>query len=140
MSPWRAALAAAVIAFAWPAMAEPPPVGWFGSFHPNAVVCNTQAEVRSIFDAGTAKPDGGAQARYMELRKAIGADGQPVCLEVSVKNVAAGESIPLGRFSPNADLVLLAWAVHIGTARGEWWMLYLEPLPHRMPASFGREV
>lgn len=124
------ALAALAAIIAAPVLANetpPPGRGFFGSFELPMIVCDAQAQVATIVDAAKAKPDGGARASYEGLKATINKAGDPTCLIVQVQNVAVGEAVDLGRFQMIVGTWTHGWAVHIGTARGEWWILYLSP-------------
>ncbi len=121
-----AALAAIIVS---PVLAETPPPekGWYGTFSNAMIVCDTQAQIVSIVDAAKAKPNGGAQAKYDELKIIKDAKGEPACAIGRLGPVAVGESVDLGKVEFIAGKWAHGWAVHIGTAQGEWWILYLDP-------------
>lgn len=128
----RTAIALALLCLAYSPLAladetPPPAKGWFGSFRAPMIVCDASDQIVAIVNGAKAKPDGGARDKYDELKATLNKDGDPTCLIVQVMNIAVGEAIDLGRFQLVAGRWAHGWAVHIGTASGEWWMLYLAP-------------
>ena len=117
--------ALALLLAGYPALANPPPPGWLGSFPYATIICDKPDQIVAIFDAHAADPEHGIMAKLAELRAAYPDLKQPPCGSSMVTNVAVGESIDLGDWASGGPH---AWAVHFSTSSGTWWMLYLGTL------------
>ena len=122
-----AALGAALFVLAGPALAEPPPKGYYGNFALPMISCTEREQLVEIFKAGEHDPEDGAKAQFDEYRR------QGVCVVANPGPVAVGEVESLGTFYHSKGKQFLAWALHVGNAQKHWWVMYLElsdnPLP-----------
>jgi hypothetical protein len=120
-----------------PATAAPPST-WYNSAPDTVIVCDSEAQIRSIVEAGRRDNDGGAFNQFSAYTKQMNAAREPACTIINV-NVAVAESVELGTFHIFADIARRGWAVHIKRGPAEGWMLYTEaPDTSRALASLGQ--
>ena len=118
------ALAVALVVFAAPVNAQPPPEGSISQISQPSIVCDTSAQVKSIVDAFERGPDQGA-ARFGELFATMNEKREPTCAVTRVPAAMTAESIDLGKIEIAGDDVY-GWIVHIHNNVGEGFYLYLE--------------
>lgn len=137
MLAWTFFLAALLLAGqSHAAQRGPPPNGWYGAFAMPQIVCDTQEQIASIAAAG-AKDNDALQARLAELIRFRNEKGESTCAVLDVGPVAVGESIQLGLVHALQGMNE-TWAVHIGNAQGDWWILYGSPVEGGVPpANYG---
>jgi hypothetical protein len=116
--------AAAAVALAGSAYAEPPPKGYQGGFERASILCDTQEQLQSIIDAFSVSAEA-AQARYAELFATMNEKREPTCAVTAIRTAVTGEAIELGTFEVEGS-EFRGWSVHIENAAGEGYYLYLE--------------
>ena len=108
--------------------AQPPSNGaQFIVFNLPLILCDTEEQVRAIYDAGVQNPDGGAQAKYREFFMQRNERGEPVCLIGSTRARFVYESFSLGMMPLSARVEIRAFAMHLGNNAADGWAIYYEP-------------
>ena len=108
--------------------AQPPSNGaQFIVFNLPLILCDTEEQVRAIFDAGIDKPNGGAQAKYREYFMQRNERGEPVCLIGPTRARYVYESFSLGMMPLGSGVEIRAFAMHLGNNAADGWAIYYEP-------------
>ena len=110
------------------AYAQPPSKGAeFIRFNLPLILCDTQEQVRAIYNAGVATPDGGAQAKYMEYFSQPNGRGEPTCMLGGINARYVYENVDLGMMPVSERFEVRAFALHLGNGGAEGWAIYYEP-------------
>lgn len=104
----------------------PPPQGSYVSILQPMLSCDTQQQIKDIADAKV-ESDEAMAAKIDEYAKVIDKNNEPSCVFGKLKAaVAIGESVILPELNFGGTIVQ-AWAVHVGTEGGDWYVMYLSP-------------
>jgi hypothetical protein len=128
-----ALLAAAIIATASPASAQPPAAGWIGPLQQPSILCDTPAQLRAIVAAFVENQDAGL-AKFTELYRTINERSEPACAITMVQAAETGDAIDLGQVEIGGTLVL-AWILPVSNEVGNGVYLYLESQAERLSNS-----
>lgn len=132
----RLTFATAMIA-ASAALAGPPPEGWEGSISKPMIACDKFEQVDAIAKVLIDTKGIGVAAQFKVFHDDVSApSGEPACTFTAASNVVAGESKDLGEVAVLSGTTIHLWETHLGTSRGDWWILYYElPVPVEKPAD-----
>ena len=108
--------------------AGPPPPGSYVTIRQPMVNCDSLDQIKQIA-AAMLVSDKAAADKIDELHAITNTnkEGEPACMfGPLLAAVAVGESVALPDIKLK-DIEVKAYAIHVGTARGDWYSLYLIP-------------
>jgi hypothetical protein len=132
-SAFPAIFAAAALATAAPASAQPPAAGWVGPLQQPSILCDTPAQLRDIVEAFADSEDAGL-AKFSELYLTVNGRSEPTCAITMVQAAEAGDAIHLGQLEIGGT-ALLAWILPVSNDVGTGVYLYLESQAERLSNS-----
>jgi hypothetical protein len=117
-------LAAALALSTAPAAAQPPISGAVSALPGPSIVCDTQAQLRSIVAAFELGAEAG-EAKFVELFTLKNTRSEPTCAIMSIGAAMTVESTSLGMLDLAGGQVY-GWIVHIANEVGDGYYLHLE--------------
>lgn len=116
---------AAAILTATAALAGPPPEGWEGSISKPLIACDKAEQIEALVKVSIDTKGAGIVAKFKEFAADVSA-GEPACAFTASSNIVAGESKDLGEAFGPGGTPIHVWETHVGTAKGDWYILYYE--------------